>query len=200
VLLGRRVYSTLAHAVSKGTVYRGRMLFLVFLVGSALAAPAPLSVSPGDAALVFELPAVNERAAVKLTKSTSISLADFVGIAPAHARRAVLLHFYTPSKGTEALPALQQISKRYASKGVLVLGVCSAQIERRPASTCIPGTAPSFPILDDGHGIVSSRYGVSDYPLTLVIDAKGHVFAIGQPQGAVIEAEIEAELKGLLQD
>ena len=55
-----------------------------------------------------------------------------------------------------------------------------------------------FPVLRDNHGVVTNRYGITELPITIVIDAEGRVFAIGQPMGDDAENAIEAEILPLI--
>ena len=45
---------------------------------------------------------------------------------------------------------------------------------------------------------MSSRYAIKTYPLTIVIDGDGRLFAVGQPKPEEVESELSAELEGLL--
>jgi len=174
------------------------MLFFLFFSRLVLAAPAPLSVSPGAPALVFDLAAVNVASAQKLVNKSRISLADLTGVLPSHPKRAVVLYFFDITAGHSSLRTLDKLQQRYKNKDVQVLGICAGVQDVAPISTVLQQNSVRFPVLHDLHDVVSSRYGITDYPMTIVVDAKGHVFAIGKPPESEIETEIAAELDGVL--
>jgi hypothetical protein len=170
------------------------MLFMMFILAQAFAAPMPLSVAPGDPALVFELPVVNAGVSAKPT----VSLSDLVGVLPAHPQRALVLHFFTSSREGPSLQVLARIHKRYAGRGLAVLAVCAQPGGADALSERLAGLRLPFPVLHDAHQIVSGRYGLTEYPITLVIDGEGRIFAIGQPVSAAMEAELGSEIEGVL--
>jgi len=174
------------------------MLLLLIISRLIMAAPEPLSVSPGAPALVFELPAVNSSAARKVVNKDRISLTDVTGVLPAHPKRAVVLHFFSLADGDKALKALDKLHQRYRNKGVLVLGICSDTEGFAQASASVQAQGVRFPVLHDAHSIVTTRYGVTEPPITVVLDADGRIFAIGRPADGDLETELAAELDGLL--
>jgi peroxiredoxin len=170
---------------------------LPLLAAAALAAsPAPLSV--GLHALLFSLPAVNEDAAMDAVGRSQIGLSDFVGMDPPHESKAVVLHFFDRDHGGADLASLDRIQRRYGSRGVQVLGVSTDSGDMGGLSTWLEDQKLGFPVLRDNHQVVSGRYGIEKLPLTVVVDAKGYVFAIGQPKGDAVETELQAELEPLL--
>ena len=174
------------------------MVLLLILTRFVLATSGPLSVSVGSPALVFDLPAVNASAAMKVVNKPRVSLSDLSGVLPSHPKKAVVLYFFQVQSGTSAITSLNKLQQRYKNKGVQVLGICVTGGTVATVSTALQKQSLRFPVLYDAHQVVSSRYGVSDYPITVLVDAKGHVFAIGQPPVDTLEEEIAAELDGLL--
>ena len=63
------------------------MLSILLAIAVAVAAPRPLTVGPGEAALVFGLPAVNEAQAIQVVNKTQVSLGDFAGVMPSQPRK-----------------------------------------------------------------------------------------------------------------
>lgn len=170
---------------------------LPLLFAAALAAsPAPISV--GLHALLFSLPAVNEDAAMNAVGRSQIGLSDFVGMNPPHPSKAVVVHFFDRTHGAEGLAPLDRIQRKYGSRGVQVIGVNTDTGDMGELSTWLEGQKLGFPVLRDNHHVVSGRYGVKDLPLTVVVDASGYVFAIGQPKGDAVELELQSELEPLL--
>jgi len=174
------------------------MLFFLFLSRLVLAAPAPLSVSPGGPALVFDLVAVNVDSAQKVVNKGRISLTDLTGVLPSHPKRAVVLYFFNIKDGHSSLKTLDKLQQRYKSKGVQFLGICVGTPDVASIAPVLQQNGIRFPVLHDAHHVVGSRYGITEYPMTIVVDAKGHVFAIGQPPESEIETEMVAELDGVL--
>jgi len=176
------------------------MLFFLFFSRLVLAAPAPLSVSPGAPALVFDLAAVNVASAQKLVNKSRVSLTDLTGVLPSHPKQAVVLYFFDMSHGRSSLKALGKLQQRYKNKGVQILGIFTGTQDLATISTVVQQENVRFPVLHDAHRVVTSRYGITEYPMTVVVDGKGHIFAIGQPPDSEVEVEIAAELDGVLAD
>ena len=174
------------------------MLSLLMSIQLALAAPQPLSMNVGESALVFGLPALNEAQAVGTVNKAAVSLSDFVGVLPPYPRQAVLLHFFTRKSGADGLKTLHRIQKRNESKGVQVIGICACRGEVQAHTDWVAGQNVSFPVLHDGHRVVSGRYGITEFPITVVVDSDARVFAIGQPKGETAESEIQSENDGVL--
>jgi peroxiredoxin len=174
------------------------MLSLLMFIQLAAATPQPLTVGVGEPALVFGLPALNQAQAIESVKKASVSLSDFVGVMPAYSRQAVVVHFFSRKRGAGTLKDLHRLQKRNASKGVQVLGVCACRGENQALIEWAESQHLNFPVVHDGHGVVSQRYGVTEFPITMVVDAGGRVFALGQPKGETAEDEIQAEIDGVL--
>jgi len=176
-----------------------KSLLLAFWMGaSALAAPRPPTVAPGQAALVFALSAVNEDVATDAVNKVQVSLSDFAGIMPGHPRSAVIVHFCDISRSTTELKVLNRIQRRFAAKGVQVLVIAQGGRSVQQIGDSIAPLKLDFPVLRDVEGLVASRYGISELPLTLVVEGNGNVFAIGQPKGESMESELEAEIQPLI--
>jgi peroxiredoxin len=174
------------------------MLSFLLITALSLAAPRPLTVGPGETALVFGLPAINEALAVKVVNKTQVSLGDFTGVMPSQPRRAVVVHFFKRRRGGEVLAALNKIQKRFGSKGVQVLAITADQGDPARMTEWVEAQRLGFPVLRDNHQVVTSRYGITEFPITVVIDGQGRIFAIGQPLGEEAESAIEAEIEPLI--
>jgi peroxiredoxin len=127
-----------------------------------------------------------------------VSLSDFAGIMPGHPRKAVVVHFFDVGRGVSDLAALNRIQRRFGSKGAQVLAVAEGANSSQAIADKIAPLKLSFPVLRDVEHLVMGRYGVTELPLTVVIEGNGNVFAIGQPRGDSLESEVEAELQPLL--
>jgi len=174
------------------------LLFSLWVGASALAAPRPLSVAPGQSALVFALSAVNEEVATQAVNKVQVSLSDFAGVMPSFPRAAVVVHFFDATKPASDLKVLNRIQRKYASRGVQVLALAERAPSLGALADQVGALKLDFPVLRDVDQVVMGRYGVSELPLTLVIEGNGNLFAIGQPQGESMEKGIEAEITPLL--
>ena len=174
-------------------------LLAFWIAASALAAPPPPpTVVPGQAALVFALSAVNEDVATETVNKVQVSLSDFAGVMPGHPRAAVVVHFCDVDRSATELKVLNRIQRRFGGKGVQVLVVAEGEKSVQQIGDSIAPLKLDFPVLRDVERLVAGRYGISQLPLTLVIEGNGHIFAIGQPRGESMESELEAELQPLL--
>lgn len=164
---------------------------------SAAAPPAPKAVL-GAPAPVFSLPALNEEAALEAAGRTQVGVTDFCGVRSGKPKAAVVLYFFDRSRGGDQLATLSRLQRRSGGKGLQVLGISTDVGDLGGLSTWVEGQKLTFPVLRDNHGVVSRRYGLSQLPLTIVVDADCDVFALGLPMGADVEPALEAELAPLL--
>ena len=174
-------------------------LMIALLMGAtALATPRPPSVSPGQPALVFALSAVNEEVATETVNKVQVSLSDFAGIMPGHPRSAVVVHFFDVARGDVDLKVLNRIQRKYGDKGVQVLAIAEGANAAQTVGDRIAPLKLTFPVLRDVEHLVMGRYGLTELPMTLVVEGNGNIFAIGQPKGQGMESAIEAELQPLI--
>ncbi len=173
------------------------MSIAALLVSTALAATPP-AVGVGEPALSFVLPALNEDVALSIVHRPTVALSDFTGLRAPVARKAVVLTFLDRDRGGALLDDLDHIQKRWGGRGVQVLAVVADEGDVAELSTWVADQRLAFPVVRDSYGIVTGRYGVTDLPMTFVIDGDGAVFAIGQPPAQDFVAEVEAELQPLV--
>lgn len=170
---------------------------LLSLLSLALAgAPAP-TLHVGDPALLFNLPAVNEDAALKAVARTTVALSDFTGVSAGFPAKAAVVVFVDRAGGEGVLQALERLHRKVEPKGVRIVAVLAGPGDIASVSDWIEGQRLSFPVVRDAHGIVVSRYGVKQYPTTFVVDAQGDVAAIGVAK-ADLESGLETVLTGLV--
>ncbi len=174
------------------------MITYALLVASALASTQPPDVAVGQPALLFVLPAINEDVALEVVNRPSVALSDFTGVRAPHQSNAVVLHFFDRDHGGDALTDLNHLQRRYANKGVQVIAISTDQGDLGGLSTWVTDARLGFPVLRDNHSVVTSRYGIKDLPMTLVVDANGDIFAIGQPVGDDLDSAIASELEPLI--
>lgn len=89
----------------------------------------------------------------------------------------VLLNFWAsycaPCK--DELPFLQTVYRRYHVRGVVVLGVDAQDDARAQAQTMARHFGLTYPIVSDKQGDVADRYTIQGTPMTVFIDATGHM-------------------------
>lgn len=172
---------------------------LLALLSLGLAFAGAPSVLPGSPALQFTLPAVNEAVAMELVNKPTVALSDFAGFDPAYPHRAVVVWFCTRAAGGDSLVALEALTKHYRGKDVAVVAVLADGGEMGPLADWLGGLGLTYPVLRDHHRIVAGRYGVTDFPVAYVVDGGGDVFAVGNPKGAEVEAELMTAVNALLE-
>ena len=163
----------------------------LLLAACALAAACATTSAAGPAASAhsetdFVLPDVGGR---------DVRLSDFAG-------RVVVVDFWatwcTPC--VAALPALEELSRRYADQGLTVLGVAIDGPET--VATVGPfarRTGVTFPVLLDEESRVVSTFNPSrTVPFQLIVDRHGRVVRRRQGYSPGDEKLLEAELAALL--
>jgi len=177
-------------------------LLLSALLGATAvqAAPAAPAARLGAPAPIFSLPALNEEAALEAASRTQVGVTDFCGVRPTHAKSAVVVYFFAPNQGSDQLDTLSRLQKKLGGKGLQVIGVATDAGDLGPLSTWIEGKKLSFPVVRDNYGVVGRRYGISQLPLTVVVEGGDscRVAALGLPMGADLESQLEASIVPLL--
>jgi len=107
----------------------------------------------------------------KLDGPGTVSLASYRG-------KPVVLNFWAswcdPCKSEAAV--LQRDWASYRSRGVVFLGVDYHDLNS-DARRFVSAHALTFPMLEDGSGNVTNRYGISQVPETYVLNREGRVVA-----------------------
>jgi cytochrome c biogenesis protein CcmG, thiol:disulfide interchange protein DsbE len=108
--------------------------------------------------------------------------------------KAVVVNFWAswcaPCK--DEAPHLEEVWRENRNRGVVVLGLDSKDF-RKDANRFVRRFDWTFPVVFDGPGNVSERYGVTGYPETFVIDREGRV--VDAIVGAVDSEEDQARLR-----
>lgn len=159
-------------------------------------APGP-ALHVGDPALLFNLPAINEDAALHAVARTNVALSDFTGVSAGFPAKAAVVHFLERAGGEAQLQALARVDKKYNGRGVRTVAVLAGAGDIASVSDWVESQHLDFPVLRDAHSIVVSRYGVRQFPTTFVVNADGDVVAIGVAK-AELESSLEAVLAGVL--
>jgi cytochrome c biogenesis protein CcmG/thiol:disulfide interchange protein DsbE len=140
------------------TLVAGLLALLVWSVVHQEHAPGVGATAPG-----FTLRRLDGRG--------TVSLASYRG-------KPVVLNFWAswcePCKSEAAV--LQREWTSYRGRGVAFLGVDYHDLNA-DARRFVSAHALTFPMLQDGSGSVTSRYGISQVPETYVLDRQGKVVA-----------------------
>lgn len=167
-------------------------MLLPLLAFAVAGAPGP-ALHVGDTALMFSLPAINEESALLAVARTSVSLSDYTGVLPGFPAKGVVVHFLRKEDGEAQLSALGRLDQKYRAKGIRTIAILAGSGDIASASSWIENQHLSFPVLRDAHDIVVARYGVRQFPTTLVVDSDGYVAALGVPK-----ADLETSLDTVL--
>lgn len=167
-------------------------MLLPFLALALAGAPGP-AIHVGDTALMFSLPSINEEAALHAVARTWVSLSDYTGVMPGFPAKGVVVHFLRKEGGEAQLTALGRLDQKYRAKGIRTIAILAGPGDIATASSWVENQHLNFPVLRDAHDIVVSRYGVRQFPTTLVVDSGGYVAALGVPK-----ADLETSLDTVL--
>jgi cytochrome c biogenesis protein CcmG/thiol:disulfide interchange protein DsbE len=126
----------------------------------------------------------------RLGASGSGSLADFRG-------KPVLLNVWASwcDPCQEEMPLLEKAHKRMEAAGGTVLGV-DVQDDQQKALGFLTSKRITFPSLRDRDREYAHRFGVTGYPESFLIDARGRVVALSR--GPVDQAWLDAHLPKVL--
>ncbi|MCC5793170.1 MAG: TlpA family protein disulfide reductase [Chromatiales bacterium] len=147
----------------------------------------PASASPDRAAPDFALPSLGDG---------NLRLSEFRG-------QVVLLTFWATWCGDclEQLPALAELARRHAGRGVELLAV---NIDRHSHVARELAGRFDFPVLFDEEQQVARLYDLRQMPVTLLIDQHGQVQELprrrGTRQRGLVLEDLSARLAMLLDD
>ena len=163
------------------TIFVGKKLAFALLLTLPLAVVA---AEAGKAAPEFQLPNL---------KQESVKLSEYKG-------KVVYLDFWAswcgPCKKT--FPWLNELQKKYGKDGFEVVGV-NVDAKKADADKFLVSTPAEFTVLFDPAGATPTAYEVQGMPSSFIIDRAGkvHLAHRGFKDGEA--AELEAEIKKLLQ-
>jgi peroxiredoxin len=89
------------------------------------------------------------------------------------------------------------LHQSYAKRGLTVLAVNIGE-KKSTVQSFVDENGYTLPILLDSRGTVRSAYGVSAIPITYLVDDQGTVQYVRRGYGSGLEAELRAEIEGLL--
>ena len=85
----------------------------------------------------------------------------------------------------------------FAHRGARFIAIVPDDGELSALSEWVESQRLEFPVLRDAHRVVVDRYGVKQFPLTMVVDATGDIAALGAPKDD-IELSVEAVIQDFL--
>ena len=169
----------------------------------ALTAVPPLAAEPAPLAGAVAAPELLGDSWLNLPKGTQLSLASRKG-------KVTVLHFWTYGciNCKRNLPAYDRWQKRFAAKGVVVIGIHSpeTQAERNPANVAkkVKEFGITYPVLIDSELKNWNRWQQRAWPAICVIDKQGRARygwegELGSP-GAGMEARLTQLIEALLKE
>lgn len=130
-----------------------------------------------------------------------LSTVQFEGKLPDNLKgKIVLVDFWAswcgPCKGS--FPVLEELHKRYAGKGVVVLGI-NLDETKEAKEEFLAHHAVTFPIVRDQKQQLVKQVGVATMPSSFILDGEGKVRFVHKGfHGASTQKEYEQEIEGLL--
>ena len=123
-----------------------------------------------------------------------VSLADLKG-------QVVMINFWASWCGPcrQEFPALDQIYAKYKPMGFTLVAI-NVESEKSDAEKFLSRTPASFPILFDPDNKVSSQYGVSAMPTTILVDRQGRVRWLHRAYKPGDEAEYIEQIRAALRE
>ena len=98
----------------------------------------------------------------------------------------------------QAMPALNEIYKRYRSSGLMVLGV-NVDSDHSKAIRMAKKYKTAFPVLFDTEKRISKHYDVSSMPFTVIIDRDGNIRYLHKNYAPGSERKYHSEIQSLLE-
>lgn len=152
------------------------LLTWVFVVSTLLLVAAVRAAAPKleDGKERAALNAMQGKLAPALTvkgwmNSNPLTLADLKG-------KIVVLDFWATWCGPclAAIPHTNELAKKYADKGVVIIGVCAMRGAEKMAAT-VKSKGIAYPVAADETGATVEAYKVNSFPDYYVIDRKGNL-------------------------
>lgn len=97
----------------------------------------------------------------------------------------------------EAMPALDQLYRRYQSRGLIVLGV-NVDSDRKPAQRMLDQLRPTFPVVFDPQGEWPQAFELPAMPSGYLVDAKGNILFVQRGFRAAELPQLETRIKAAL--
>jgi peroxiredoxin len=113
--------------------------------------------------------------------------------------KVVLLSFWAPwcVPCKDELPELDKLYKKYASKGLTIVGI-SVESSRGGVSSFLKKTPVTFPVVIDAAGHAAEAYRITGLPVSFLIDKKGFIYKRYQGFDKNSSANCETDVADLL--
>jgi len=163
--------------VNADSIRQSPPLLLVLLAGLGLAGPGPASLRAGQyphSPAAIPAPELTGKAWLNVPDGSRLSLSSRKG-------KVTILHFWTYGciNCRRNLPAYDRWHKRFASKGVLVIGIHSPETkaEANPANVAqkVKELGIAYPVLIDSDRQNWNRWRQRVWPAVCLIDKQGRV-------------------------
>jgi cytochrome c biogenesis protein CcmG/thiol:disulfide interchange protein DsbE len=121
--------------------------------------------------------------------SKALTLADLKG-------KIVVLDFWATWCGPclAAVPHTNELMKKYADKGVVIIGVCAVKGAEKMAAT-VKAKGIEYPVAIDDGGATGLAYRIDSFPDYYIIDRKGNL-----RWGDMVNTDLEKAIKILIQE
>ncbi|MDH5573024.1 MAG: TlpA family protein disulfide reductase [Gammaproteobacteria bacterium] len=131
---------------------------------------------------------------LKSRSGKNIKLSEYQG-------QVVLINFWASWCGPcrAEMPVLEELYKRYQSKGFVVLGV-NVDDNQTKAQDLLKKIPVSFPVLFDTDKNLTEKYQVDAMPSTFMVDRDGVLRAVHKGYLADYATKYENEIKNLLKE
>jgi cytochrome c biogenesis protein CcmG, thiol:disulfide interchange protein DsbE len=93
-------------------------------------------------------------------------------------------------------PILDRVAKRYADKGLEVVGINVFDDDHDAARNYAKAKKLSYPVVVDEKGIVQRDYGVNNLPSLILVDREGRIVRVSR--GLVDEATLDRMVRDIL--
>ncbi len=128
--------------------------------------------------------------------ATAVELDSVCGIRSPESTAAVLVAFVDQG-GMDDLAVAQAWHRKYDKDGLEIIAISE---EARPESfsAAVVRARYAFPVLDDRHHVVATRYGVAGAPFSLLLDRDCRVLGMNNRALTAEQASLEAALADLV--
>jgi len=121
---------------------------------------------------VFPNPSPGPKLKLLATDDTDVELVEFSG-------NVVLINFWGTmcSHCLREMPALAELERRYADRGLVVLSVCADSDDPDEISETAARFVPGHPVFRDATGLSLQKYSVNALPTFVILDREQRIVA-----------------------
>jgi hypothetical protein len=138
-----------------------------------------------------------ESGPAKSEEAEVLQLDSICGLRPGDTRGLLLL--FIEATQLESLELANNWHKKFSRKGLEVLAI---SLDPRPIefSSKLERLRLRFPVLNDQHGIVAQRYGVSNTPFSMLLNRECRVLGFSSKTLAEEEAALTSSIEALMNE